>query len=154
MIGTHFVTVAGLDVSCLVDEVALVHGRADTTGQPAASTATISLDLAGTELPIEAEIGAVVEVWTVVAAGADPVARFAGRLTDVSLGWDDAGADTPISGVGNWSPPGRWPTSAAVSSVISLGPPSSTGPASPVSWPGVDPRPGHVRPGDRGGPAP
>lgn len=100
MIGVHTVTVAGLDISCLVDDVSLVHGRGDTTGQPAASAATIALDLYGVELPLEAEIGAEIEVATALVDGDPPAVRFRGRLTDVSLGWDDNTTDTPVSGIG------------------------------------------------------
>lgn len=99
MIGNHVVTVAGLDLSCLVDDVAIVHGRGTTTAQPAASTATISLDLADTELPADVEIGAEVVVTTEPVPGI-VLARFRGRVTDLTLGWDDAGEDTPNAGIG------------------------------------------------------
>jgi hypothetical protein len=105
MIGTHTATIGGFDVSCLVDEISLVHGRADTTAQPVASAATISLDLTGDELPGEAEIGAPVTITTDLGAG--PVTRFSGRVTDLSLGWVDTGTDTPVSGIAQIMAVGR-----------------------------------------------
>lgn len=86
------------DLSCLVDQVAIAHGRTDTTEQPAAATATIDLDLENTGLPAVVEVGAVVTVTTKIAA--TTVTRFVGTLTDVALGWDDAGPDTPNAGIG------------------------------------------------------
>lgn len=98
-IGTHAITIGGVDVTCLVDDIALVHGRADTTSQPDASTATIGLDLNNTELPVEAEIGAAVLVTTTLETG-PALERFRGRVTDITLGWDDAGPYTPNAGMG------------------------------------------------------
>lgn len=100
MIGTHVVTIAGVDVSCLLDEVSINHGRSTTTEQPTASTATLNLDLYGTDLPAEVEIGAPVLVTTQAAPAAPAVARFVGRVTDITLGWDDDGEATPNAGVG------------------------------------------------------
>jgi hypothetical protein len=91
---------ASADLSCLVDDVAIVHGRGDTTGQPDASAATVNLtaDPALAPLPAVVDVGAVLVVSTIV--GATTSVRFTGRVTDMALGWDDAGADTPDAGVG------------------------------------------------------
>lgn len=91
--------VAGADISCLVDTVAIIHGRDDSNGQPNASTATLDLsfDTAEDELPASVEIGALVRVATDV-GGVDSV-RFTGAITDVLIGWDEAGADTPNAAV-------------------------------------------------------
>jgi hypothetical protein len=96
MIGTHTITVAGADVTCLVDEAAIRYGRTDATGQPEASTTTINIDLTDDVLPAYVEIGAPVEISTTLAGTTYP--RFAGTLTDIALAWDDAGTDTPNSG--------------------------------------------------------
>lgn len=106
MIGLHTVTVApvddqavnqdaAVDMSCLVDQVTIRHGREDTTEQPSASSATIdvSLDTDVDELPEVLEVGAVITVTTELAGSTST--RFAGRITDISLGWADAGEDTP-----------------------------------------------------------
>jgi hypothetical protein len=109
MIGTHTVYVypdrsddpSGpfVDVSCLIDEVALIHGRADAQSQPVASSATINLTVGpGAPLPAEVEIGAWVVIATTV--GATTSTRFVGRISDMAIGWDDAGEDTPDNGIG------------------------------------------------------
>jgi hypothetical protein len=113
MIGEHVVTVGGADVSCLVDDVAIRHGRSDTTSQPDPSSATVNLSWDHTEddLPASAELGATVYVTTTVSGIAWP--RFVGRVTDIAMGWDDAGEDTPdrqaaqISCVGTMADLGR-----------------------------------------------
>lgn len=95
MIGEHVVTVAGVDISCLVDQVAIHHGRDDSGTQPEASTATVdlSLDTGETQLPIGLDVGSAVLVETV--AGVTRSVRFKGRVTDIALGWEDRGEDTP-----------------------------------------------------------
>ena len=87
------------DLSCLVDEVGIVHGRDDTTGQPNPSAATIDFTATpDAPLPAVVDVGAVVVVTTTTELGS--AVRFTGRVTDVVLGWDDAGTDTPSAGVG------------------------------------------------------
>lgn len=109
MIGTHVVTVypdpaddpggTPVDITCLLDDVAITHGRTDTDAQPSAPSATINLTVSPDEpLPAAVEIGAWVLVETTIPAGT--FTRFRGRVTDVNLGWDDAGEATPDSGVG------------------------------------------------------
>jgi len=109
MIGTHVVNVAvpgeGLpsgfltDISCLVDAVSIVHGRSDSGSQPAPSSATLDITIGpGAPLPPVVDIGAGLIVDTVVSGTAHR--RFVGKITDVALGWDDAGEATPDSGVG------------------------------------------------------
>lgn len=100
-IGSHQVTVtpvaggAATDISCLVDDVAIQHGRADTDSQPEASgcTLNLSMDTEVTPLPAVLEVGATVKVTTTVAGTAHP--RFAGTITDIVQGWDEAGPATP-----------------------------------------------------------
>lgn len=99
MIGTHVVTVAGADMSCSVDSVAIAHGRADASSQPEPSAATLEITMGpGAPLPAELDIGAPLTVDTVVDGAT--FRRFTGRVTDMALGWDDAGTETPDSGVG------------------------------------------------------
>lgn len=101
------------DISCWVDEVSIRHGRSDTTSQPDPSSATVDLSWDNTEaaLPALVEIGASVYVTTTVSGVERP--RFVGRVTDVALGWDEAGADTPnteaaqIAAVGTMADLGR-----------------------------------------------
>jgi len=91
--------VGGADVSCLVDEVSIVHGRPDASSQPDASAATLEITVGpGAPLPDAVDIGAALTVDTVVDGAT--FRRFTGRVTDLNLGWDDAGPDTPDSGVG------------------------------------------------------
>jgi hypothetical protein len=108
MIGTHEVMVYAdrdapvgtpLDLSCLVDEVSIVHGRSDATSQPEPSSATLDVTVGpGTPLPVEVEIGAWLVVSTTVEG--ETFTRFTGRVTDIAIGWDDAGPNTPDAGVG------------------------------------------------------
>lgn len=99
MIGEHTVTVrsgaTSADVSCWVDEVSIRHGRSDTTAQPEPSSATVNLswDAAEGPLPDVVELGAALDVSTVLPTSTRY--RFRGRITDIGLGWDEAGADTP-----------------------------------------------------------
>lgn len=101
------------DISCLVDDVAIRHGRSDTTAQPEPSSATVNLSWDGAEdtLPALAEVGASVYVTTTVSGAERP--RFVGRVTDVLMGWDEAGEDTPntqqaqLSAVGTMADLGR-----------------------------------------------
>ena len=100
-IGIHTVTVqvgtAGtpVDISCLVDSVSIVHGRDDTDSQPNASGCTldISLDTGDFTIPAQLDVGSILKVTTTL--GTHTVPRFAGRVTDISQGWDDAGPQTP-----------------------------------------------------------
>jgi hypothetical protein len=100
MVGLHTVTVAGVDISCLVDSASISHGRDDPGSQPEASSATINLtvDATAETLPAAVDVGATVSVTTQTSAGTFD--RFLGRITDLALGWDDAGANTPDAGVG------------------------------------------------------
>jgi hypothetical protein len=65
---------AAVDVSCLVDQVGIVHGRDDTDSQPDASSATVdfSFDSGDVALPAAVEIGATLDVDTLVRAPAVP----------------------------------------------------------------------------------
>ena len=99
MIGEHVLTIAGVDVSCLVDRASITHGRGDTSGQPEASAITVDITVGpGTPLPAAVDIGAPLTVDTHL--GAVVSRRFTGTITDVSLGWKDAGEDTPDTGIG------------------------------------------------------
>lgn len=108
MIGVHTVTLypdpgspaGAVDISCLLDDVAINHGRDDTASQPEASSATLNLsaDTTDTTFPDVLEIGAAIVVATTV-AGIEST-RFAGRVTDVSLGWEESGDDTPNTLIG------------------------------------------------------
>jgi len=84
-----------VDITCLVDSVAIRHGRDDTTSQPQASTATldISLDTDTDAQPSGLDVGAKIEVRVTVSGTS--YTRFVGRVTDTSVGWDDYGPDTP-----------------------------------------------------------
>lgn len=97
MIGEHVVTIADTDVSCLIDQAAIRYGREDAEGQPEAASATIDFDLTDTVLPAYVEIGADVIIETTVAA--TTVRRFTGVVTDINMGWDDAGESTPNAGL-------------------------------------------------------
>lgn len=108
MIGAHEVLVYAdrvtpggdaLDLTCLVDELSIVHGRSDTTSQPEPSSTTLDVTVGpGAPLPVEVDIGA----WLVVATtvGGVRYTRFTGRITDIAIGWDDAGPNTPEAGIG------------------------------------------------------
>ena len=82
------------DLSCLVDEVSIHHGRDDSDSQPEASSCTldISTDQPG-GLPTMVDVGGVITVTTTLPTGQS--VRFKGRVTDISQGWDDAGPATP-----------------------------------------------------------
>jgi len=83
------------DISCLVDEVTIHHGRADTDSQPEASSCTldISLDSGATEFPSALDVGGIIRVTTDTPQTSS--VRFVGRITDLAQGWAEAGADTP-----------------------------------------------------------
>lgn len=99
MIGTHVVTAAGVDITCLLDDADITHGRGDAASQPEASACTMNITVGpGAPLPPEVDIGAALTVDTVV--GGVTSRRFTGRITDIALGWDDAGPNTPDAGVG------------------------------------------------------
>lgn len=86
-----------IDISCLVDQVSIQHGRQGATGQPDASAVTIDLayDSDDASLPDGLDVGSLVQVTTTL----DGVAsvRFSGNVTDMATGWDDAGTETPSS---------------------------------------------------------
>lgn len=96
-VGVHAVTVGATDISCLVDQLAIRHGRSDTTAQPEPTSATVdvSWNAAEESLPAALEVGAALKVTTTLAGVTRT--RFTGRVTDVTLGWDDAGTDTPTT---------------------------------------------------------
>ena len=109
MIGQHVVKVwgsdlvaptgPGTDISCLVDEVSIRHGRQDATTQAEPSSVTVDFTVGpGAPLPDVVDIGAWLVVTTTVSGTTHT--RFTGRLTDIALGWDDAGENTPDAGVG------------------------------------------------------
>lgn len=88
-----------VDFACHVDEVAIQHGRDDTSNQPEPSSCTVNFTVGpGTPMPAVLDIGAQVRV-VIVRAGVT-YDRFTGRVTDLALGWDEAGQDTPERGVG------------------------------------------------------
>jgi len=109
MIGTHTVLVypqgnapAGTpeDITCLIDQIAIQHGREDTTSQPEPSSATADFTVGpGAPLPAVLDMGAWVKVTTTTDA---EHTRFIGRVSDISVGWDDAGEQTPENGVGQF----------------------------------------------------
>lgn len=93
----YAVTVAGADITCLIDSLDISHGRDNTTDQPEASACTLELsrDAAGDfGLPPGLEIGASLTV------DADGHRRFTGRVTDVALAWEESGSQTPDAGIG------------------------------------------------------
>jgi hypothetical protein len=100
MIGDHTVTLtplggAALDITCLIEEAKLEHGREDSGSQPEPSACTLDLSSI-TELeplPVGLEIGAGIKVTTTV--GVTELVRFVGRVTDINLGWEEAGPLTP-----------------------------------------------------------
>lgn len=98
-VALDYLTGDALDISCLVDQIAINHGRQDATAQPEASTATLDLDLTADSLPVGVDIGSVIHVTTELDNGASSV-RFHGRVTDINLGWDDAGELTPFARMG------------------------------------------------------
>lgn len=98
MIGEHTVTIGGQDVTCFLDELAISHGRGDTTSQPDPSAATLNLswDTREDTLPSVVDVGAQVIITTTLPSGSVRP-RFHGRITDVAFGWDDAGEATPYT---------------------------------------------------------
>jgi hypothetical protein len=84
-----------IDLSCLVDEVSIHHGRDDTDSQPDASSCTLdlSVDTDRDLFPSAIEVGGIIRVTTQTAGISST--RFVGRVTDLVQGWDEAGADTP-----------------------------------------------------------
>lgn len=105
MIGQHAVTVypdatltGGADLSCLIDTLTVTHGRDDTGSQPEASAVSIDLTTDLDPLPPTVEIGAYLKVTTTTKART--YTRFLGRITDMALGWAEAGEDTPDMGLG------------------------------------------------------
>lgn len=105
MIGVHKATMvppaggAAVDVSCWVDAIEIRHGRSETTAQPEAASATLDVDM-GTPLPVGLlDVGSRVTVTTDIGGG-HVLTRFVGEVTDIALGWDDAGEQTPRSGIG------------------------------------------------------
>lgn len=104
-VGTHAVTVtpaaggAAVNVSGLVEQVSINHGREDSEGQPEASSATLDLiRVSPAVIPPELDVGALLNVATTTPGGTWQ--RFSGRITDLNLGWEDAGQDTPDWGAG------------------------------------------------------
>lgn len=101
MIGTPVVeliplgSVDPVTLTCDVDSASIVHGRDDSGGQPEANSATLDLsfDTDTDQIPAALEVGA--ELRLSVRTGAVTSVRFVGRVTDLAVGWDDAGADTP-----------------------------------------------------------
>lgn len=84
------------DITCLVDQVTIHHGREGATGQPEAASATLDLTSElGTALvlPDSLEVGGIIRVET--ATPTINSVRFMGRITDISLAWEDLGEDTP-----------------------------------------------------------
>lgn len=86
------VRVEGLEVQCEVTRATIRHGRDDASSQPNADSAT--LELVGV-MPAEAAIGATLEVLAGVAGLEVP--RFAGRITDIAIGWDSV--DIPVASI-------------------------------------------------------
>lgn len=94
---------APVDITCLVDEATIRHGRDDTTSQPDASTCTLDMSwINGVDtLPDFVEIGRGLFVDTEYPPGSGTMfRRFAGRITDLAYGWDEAGEETPDRVVG------------------------------------------------------
>jgi hypothetical protein len=88
-----------VDLTCLVDEVTIHHGRDDADSQPDASSATINLsvDTSYEEFPAAVEVGGIIRVVTTTAETSS--VRFTGRVTDLTQGWDDEGENTPNAAV-------------------------------------------------------
>lgn len=87
------------DLSCFVDEISIHHGRDDTDTQPDASAATLDLstDTSVEDWPPSLEIGGFITVTTTI--GQSAITRFKGRVTDISVGWDDAFESTPHASI-------------------------------------------------------
>jgi hypothetical protein len=103
VIGTHAVTLtpaaggAAADISCLVDRVAIRHGRDDTNTQPEPNSATvdISLDTDIDPYPPGLDVGGMIHVTTTI-PGHPAFVRFHGKITDVTQSWEEnAGTETP-----------------------------------------------------------
>jgi hypothetical protein len=86
---TVTVAFAGTDQTCAVVSGTIRHGRDDPGSQPVASVA--SLDLLG-PIPAGVDIGTAVTVTAHLGGTAYP--RFAGRVTDLGVAWEDV--DTPL----------------------------------------------------------
>lgn len=84
-----------VDITCLLDSVAIRHGRSGPTDQPDASTITMDLaiDTDVDTIPDALEVGSGIGVFVTLPAGDSQ--RFYGRITDINYGWDDALEDTP-----------------------------------------------------------
>lgn len=89
------VTPTWVDLTCWVEELSIRHGRTDTTTQPEAASITLDLDLEIPPPPLD--VGTELVVRTVVED--ESFDRFRGHITDLTVGWDDAGEDTPNAGV-------------------------------------------------------
>jgi len=100
------VLIEGVAVECNVLHAVIRHGRDDATSQPEADAAT--LELVG-ELPASAVIGARLTVLASVPWETGPgYERFAGRITDVLIGWDDVDVPTgTLIAVGELADMGR-----------------------------------------------
>jgi hypothetical protein len=95
-VGLHRVRVTPLaggtaaDLDCEAAEVTIRHGRDGPSGQPDASSATITVP--ASNLPTGVEVGATVKVDT-----QDDLAawhpRFSGRVTDLAVTWHPGGGD-------------------------------------------------------------
>ena len=85
------------DITCLVDRVTIQHGRDDTDSQPEAATCTLILTSdtgsSAYQVPDSLEVGGIIRVTTDLVGSSST--RFVGRITDISMGWEEAGADTP-----------------------------------------------------------
>ena len=99
-VGTHTVTVTPPggtvgDLASEVDQLTDRHGRVTPDSRPEAASVTVnvSCDSALTPWPNVVDVGCALEVVTTL-DGVGHV-RFRGSITDLSLGWDDAGEDTP-----------------------------------------------------------
>ena len=92
-------------IECEVLHASIRHGRDDPTSQPTADSAT--LELVG-ELPAAAVIGAAVTVHAIDPSDAAEYDRFAGRITDVAIGWDSVDVPTAtLIAVGELADMGR-----------------------------------------------
>lgn len=93
---SEFRGAGGVDITCLVDRVAIRHGRDDADSQPEASSATLDLapPFETDAMPGLLEIGATVLVETSTMTGGT-FPRFRGRITDLSYTWEEAGEHTP-----------------------------------------------------------
>jgi len=85
------VLVEGVPIECTVLHASIRHGRDEPSTPPEADAATI--EIVGI-MPAEAVIGANVAVLAVDPSDASAHERFAGRITDVAIGWDSI--DVPI----------------------------------------------------------